>query len=574
MEKTLRMVTTITRTVSFLLISLFIMMLDQFNGAMAASSHLDGVTPEQIQILGEQMYRRGVLPSGEPIKAYVSGDVEVDGTSFTCVSCHLHSGMGSVEGEVITPPTNGRILYAERKPYIVGAEFVPSYHNYAVYLPERPPYTDETLAKLIASGVDPNGRSVLAAMPRYDIGDRDMAILIEYLKTLSDQLPPGVTKEHIKFATVIVEGTDSRSIASMLLPIQFSVDRKNSLAVASKNNDRVARMGYNMLGDLHATTFSLDQWVLKGSPETWRAQLEDYYDKNPVFALLGGISPGEWEPVHRFCEEHHLPDLFPVVDYPVISQNDWYTQYLSRGFRQEGEAAARYLNGLSELLSGKSVIQVARNTSRGRALSEGFRSVWMERGHELREDIVIEPDETFSGLQLQRVIAEQKPDVLLYWDDSRGLDTLAGLEGLTQAPGIVIASANWMDQAIHTASDELRKRLHLTYPYRLPVNEARYDIDARKVLAGKSAKDYDPVILRKSFITQEILGKALMEMRGEYYRDFLLDTIGMFDDKYLPLYERISFGPGQRYASKGCYIVKLGKGDPAPLEAVTEWVIP
>jgi len=567
------MMSTITPRTTLLFIVLLIVMLSQPLSAFAAKSLLDGVTPEQIQTLGEQMYRRGVLPSGEPIKAYVSGDVEVDGTSFTCISCHLRSGLGSVEGEVITPPTNGRILYKERKPYIVGAEFVPLYHNYAVYLPERPAYTDETLAKLIASGIDPNGRSVLAAMPRYDIDDRDMAILIEYLKTLSDQFSPGVTKDHMNFATVIVEGADPRSIASMLLPIQFSVERKNSLAVASKNNDRVARMAYNMLGDLHAMTFSLDQWVLKGAPETWRAQLEDYYAKNPVFALLGGISPGEWGPVHRFCEDHKLPDLFPIVDYPVISQNDWYTQYLARGFRQEGEAAARYLNSLSELLKGKKVIQVVRASSRGRALAEGFRSIWMGRGHVLLDDIVVAPDETFSGLQLQHLIADQKPDVLLYWDDSRGLDSLAALDGLTQAPGIVISSASWMGPGVQKASADLRKQLYLTYPYRLPVDETRYDVDAHKVLAGKSAKDYDPVILRKSFITQDILGKALMEMRGEYYRDFLFDTIGMFDDMYLPLYERLSFGPGQRYASKGCYIVKLGKGDPAPLEAVTEWVI-
>ncbi len=311
--------------------------------AVAEDSGVEGLSAAEVQSIGERMYRDGLLPSGEPIQAYLSGDVQVDGTSFTCVSCHLRSGMGSIESDVITPPTNGATLYKQRKAYIEGAAFVPLIHNYAVYLPERPAYTDETLDTLIATGIDPTGRSVINAMPRYDLAGRDMEIMIAYLKTLSDQPAPGVSKELIKFATVIVEGTDPVAVASMLQPLQFSVDRKNSLAVASKNNDRVARMGYNMLGDLHGVKFSLDKWILKGPEETWRAQLEEYYAKNPVFALLGGISPGTWEPVHRFCEDYQLPDLFPVVDQPVISDTDWYTQYLSRGTRQEGEAAARYL---------------------------------------------------------------------------------------------------------------------------------------------------------------------------------------------------------------------------------------
>ena len=540
----------------------------------AMDASVPGLTTEEVMRLGELMYRQGLLPNGEPIKAYVTNDVPVDGTVFSCDSCHLHSGLGSIEGEVITPPTNGRILYEPREPFIKGSEFVPSYSNYAKYLPVRPAYTDESLADLIAVGVDPTGRSVLEVMPRYDIAGRDMEIMIAYLKMLSDEPPPGVTDEHINFATVIVEGTDPVKVDSMLVPIEDSVHRKNSLNVASRNNDRVARMGYNMLGDLTFVTFSLAKWTLSGPPETWRDQLEKYYAEEPVYALLGGISEGDWEPVHRFCEDHQIPNLFPVVDYPVISDTDWYTQYLSRGIRQEGETAARYLSGLADLFSGREVVQIVRDDRRNRTLAEGFRAVWNSRGNPPAVEIKLSADQTFTGLDMQQVIAEHKPAVLLFWDaPEQLLPSLAGLVGLKAAPSIVITSGAAFGDDILNIPAELRKMLYMTYPYRLPQDDARFDIIANSVLAGKQKSNYDPRVLRKAYVSQKVLGMALMEMRGEYYQDFLLDMIGMMEDQYFPLYQRLSFGPGQRYASKGCYIVQLGKGENPVLERRSEWVI-
>jgi hypothetical protein len=47
----------------------------------------------------------------------------------------------------------------------------------------------------------------------------------------------------------------------------------------------------------------------------------------------------------------------------------------------------------------------------------------------------------------------------------------------------------------------------------------------------------------------------------------------MMTDMYYPLYEKVTFGPGQRYASKGCYIVQLAAGGNPELERRSEWII-
>lgn len=72
-----------------------------------------------------------------------------------------------------------------------------------------------------------------------------------------------------------------------------------------------------------------------------------------------------------------------------------------------------------------------------------------------------------------------------------------------------------------------------------------------------------------------LLSNALMMMESDYYRDFFLDGIDMMNDEVyaIALYPRLSFGQGQRYASKGCYVVQLGEGREPMLIPRSEWVI-
>jgi hypothetical protein len=59
----------------------------------------------------------------------------------------------------------------------------------------------------------------------------------------------------------------------------------------------------------------------------------------------------------------------------------------------------------------------------------------------------------------------------------------------------------------------------------------------------------------------QLLSTLLMDLKGNYFRDYFLDVAGMMSDQPYPLYGRISLGGDQRYASRGCSVVQLTAGE-------------
>ncbi len=526
---------------------------------------------EQIR-LGERIYREGILPSGEAVQAVVKGDITVPGTSFTCVSCHLRSGLGSSEGGVVTPPTNGAILF---KPYNSSYKDVTNDKRYLPSIGQRVAYTDQTLARAIQAGVNPSGLTMNPVMPRYLLDDKDMALLITYLKSLSVDFSPGVSEREINFATVITDDVPPEEYEAMLLPLQRYVNLKNGSINLYRNQKRSERMAASMLvsSELMYKKMTLARWMLKGPAETWRKQLEEYYRTQPVFALLGGISHGDWKPIHDFSEAHHLPCLFPQTEYPVISETDWYTLYLSKGYYQEGEGAARFLNNSDETAPGGKVLQIVRASRESQALAKGFEETWRELGHDAAVTISLQPGEKLLEDTLHNALKTEKPAAILIWDESGAVPVLDLLSSDALRPARVLVSGSQQAQHFGAIPEKVRAFTYITYPYRLPQDDAIYNIYIAPYKKNPTTAGAYDLNLKSSFITTQILTSALMDMRGNYYRDNFFDVIGMMPDQRYPLYERVSFGPGQRYASKGCYIVQLGSGDKPELIKKSDWVI-
>lgn len=542
--------------------------------AGAAQETVAGLGRADALRLGERMYREGILPSGAPMTAVLRGDMPVEGTMVSCASCHQRSGVGSIEGRVSTLPTSAGWLFQPlvgRRMRPVSRERLPEHLRRGEF---RPAYTDETLGEALRAGVDPTGRRLDPVMPRWDLDDRDLELMVFYLRNLSAEPSPGVTPELLRFATVIAGDVDPVARAAMLAPLQAHVEALNS---QTRQQERRARFGpFFQEEELRAyRRMELAVWELGGPPETWRVQLEAHLRAEPVFAFLGGIASGEWRPIHEFCEEHRIPNLFPITDFPVVSEAGWYTVYFSKGWFQEGDAAARYLRGRAEIPLDAPVVQVLRDEPAARALARGFQETRPKLGQSPARDVVLatgeRADEAFWG----RLGASHPGAVVALWLAPEDLASVAALATASRPPALVFASGKLLGDRLDALPDRLRPLAYVTYPYSLPGEQERAWLATRRWMESRGIPLTLERIQSQMYFVGWMLAGAMNRLRQDYYRDYLLDVVDMMRDEYYSIaaYPRLSFGPGQRYAAKGTYVVQLGEGPEPALVKRSEWVI-
>ncbi len=546
-------------------------------GALTAMAEkrvtVSGHSSEEALRLGERMYREGVLPSGEPMRAVVQEDIEVDGSMFSCQSCHLRSGMGAREGTVITYPTCGSWLY---KP-LVGAEMKPeSQARVPSRLdppPFRPAYTDETVARAIRVGKDPADRVLNHVMPRYLISNRDMDILVYYLKNLSATWSPGVDDTTIRFATVVGPNVSEVDRKAMLEVLEAHVRDHNS---QTRHQERRAKGGPFYMEEEYTPyrRFSLTVWQLEGAPETWPGQLDAYYEKEPVFALLGGIAE-DWAPIHSFSEHRRIPCVLPITEFPVVSESDWYTVYYSKGYHQEGEAAARFLRRAEALDIDAPVVQVYRGDRAGRELAAGFSDSRRSMRVPPPVDVELAPDAVADAAFWSGLVAAHPGSVLAVWLRAEDLGSLQTLAAVEPRPPMVLMSTTIAGDPLASLPESVREFTFLTQPGSFPEDEVRSRLATEGWLKAKGLEVTNFEIQARMYFLGYMVAPMVKMMNDDFYRDYFLDILDMMRDQYyaVAVYPRLSFGPGQRYASKGCYVVQAVGGDEPRLEKRSDWVI-
>ena len=282
--------------------------------------------------VGQRIYREGVLESGQPVQAQRGAGMQMAGAAAACVNCHRRSGLGMKEGRTSIPPIAGSYLFHPRAGTVddLDLPFVEQMR------PDRDPYTDETLARAIRTGVGADGKPLSYLMPHYALDDEQMAELIAYLKSLSPGRVPGVTDSMLHFATIITPDASPVERQGVLDVLEKFFQDKNRYVRAQTPRLRSSR---RMMFKVNRP-WALHVWQLTGESETWEAQLRAHLSAEPVFAVISGVGGSNWAPVHRFCEEQSLPCLFPNLDLPV-AESDFDNLYLSKGVLLEAQLLAQ-----------------------------------------------------------------------------------------------------------------------------------------------------------------------------------------------------------------------------------------
>lgn len=540
--------------------------------------------------LGERIYRQGIDENGEPIEAIVQGDLSVLGTEFTCNSCHMRAGLGSLEGGVITTPTTGRELF---HPYEGVADLpmanLGKYRKLETAPPKRPAYDEAGIAAAIRTGVDPTGRAFDPVMPRYNLGDRTMTLLINYLKQLSAEYSPGITGDKARIATVITGDVSPEHKKDIVTTLQNFIKHLNNTkayygGALQKADSARTKM---LMKDSDLSTlkhFTLDVWELTGPEDTWRKQLEERYAKAPVFLFLGGMSNVSWKPMHDFCEEKKIPTLLPITDFPVVDDKGWYTLYFSKSFYTEADAAARYLKKAQKLGKAEKVLQVFLDEPKGKTLAASFRTTWKRQGGSNVVDRMVSKEELADPDLLLKLAASETPGALMLWTGSEGYPALGKLS--TANPSLpVFVSGRLLIDHLKDMPLAARESTKITYPFKLfqerPVRTAAPGRPPLKPLPD----EWTP--LNRSMAAVKLFTDVVTGIKSHYYRDYVFDMVDMMGQATFsatgmggmgggqtPDYGKLSFGPGQRYASKGCYIIKLGPEKEKPaLIKLSDWIL-
>ncbi len=582
-----------------------------------AGSSVAAAEAVDLVALGRRIYVEGLLPDGKPLTGIRFGKDPVHGREAACVLCHRRSGMGAVEGELLAAPITGNYLFN-----------APDKSLLATMDPRRgksfnmthPPYTDATLAHALRTGINVGGQSMGDLMPRYALDDTAVKALIAYLRQLTVRWSPGADDQLIHFATIITPDVEPARRKVVIDMLRMAVRQKNANTVLGRQvggRHHMVSAAQLVLGT--ERKWALEVWELQGAADSWPQQLQDFYDRTPVFAVLSGVGNGNWEPVHTFCESQQLPCWFPVVDLPPEKADDFYSLYFSRGVLLEADVLASHVL-TPEGVKPTRLVQLYHDDPVGRAAAAQLTRALAGSGLPLDSRAWVAGDTQ----ALSRLLADlTTTDVAMIWLRH---DELPLLKEVAPPKAANVYLSGQLLAGEHGVAAGWKKQVRLVYPYELPQKRALSLSYFHQWLRLQKLPMVDEPLQSKIFFAANFLTDTLAEMLENLDRNYLLERAenmisqregaqaqGEAQNRQIlrraaraliaarqaavpasgvaehhltaeeevlgvrqstTVFPRLGLASGQRFASKGAYIVRFADQSSDTIVSESEWIVP
>lgn len=585
------------------------------------------VTPAQDPDLvawGRKIYLEGRRPNGEWVRGMRYGNVQASGSAVACVMCHRRSGLGAVEGTLQISPISGRYLFDQDVRAVVNMNL----RVRKAFNQRHAPYTFESLAQALRAGVHVSGSELNPVMPRFELDDHDVQGLSAYLRQLSSSWSPGVTQDRIRFATVITPDVAPERKKVFIETLQAAIRQKNSNFVPGQ---RTMSSAAEMVLKTQRV-WDLDIWELQGPASTWEEQLAAHHREHPVFALISGLGGDQWEPIHAFAERMGLPSWFPSITVPPAqAEDDFYSVYFSRGALLDAEVLGRHLRNLqTQGQTTRRVLQIVGPDPAHRRAARALSETLEGSGIPVEE----QPLSAATASTLGRLKADE---AVVFWVSPA---QLGALNQLSPPKSAVFFSAKLAggESAPYPAS--WKSKLQLIYPYELPQKRQAGLIYFKQWLKTRKLDLVDEILQSEVYFAIDYLNDTVVDMLDNLHRDYLMeraenmlslreaaraedqarewvsprqqaihngeplrpmpygttsariprpqphrgDAMSSGKRESTTIYPRLSLAQGQRYASKGAYIVRFTLPSPSEpaassngsreLNAQTEWIVP
>jgi ABC-type branched-subunit amino acid transport system substrate-binding protein len=401
----------------------------------------------------------------------------------------------------------------------------------------RSAYTEATLARALALGVDPDGRPFGSGMPRYRLSFQEFSDLVAYLKVLGAEADPGVSPTSVRLGAVLPPEAASPGLRGVI-----------AQTLAAYIDD------VNQRGGLSNRRLELRSVDLPPNPADARREIRAFLDRDQPFALVAPYAGGIEGDLAQAVRRDAVPVVGPLTSEPSSeAAANPSVFFLQPGLAAQARALAIAAMGkVAE--DGPAVSVISADDSASVAAAEAFAKTWEGAGRGRPDHFVVGAE---SSEQLVRRLVDRGIRAVVCFAPAGTVGPLlaeadrAVWHPLVFLPGL-IDGRNPFD-----LPPGFDGRVVLSFPY-LPDDATAAGLEEYARLArDHGLPGHHRAAQRAVLSACKVFEEGARRCGRDLGRARLIEQLEQLHEFATGYTRPVSFGPNRRVGADGAYVVTI-----------------